>query len=65
MKLIDYDATRRKLDPEHPPSRRTLERMVDRGEFVQPVQITPRRVMFDEAEVDAWLENRKRKGRAR
>lgn len=62
MKLINYEATRRKLDATKPPSRRTVERMVKCGEFVQPVQITPRRVMFDEAEVDAWLEARKRKG---
>lgn len=59
MKLINYEVTRLKLDANKPPCRRTVERMVRRGEFVQPVRITPRRVMFIEAEVDAWIEKRK------
>ena len=59
MKLINYEATRHKLDANKPPCRRTVERMVKRGEFVQLVRITPRRVMFIESEVDAWIEKRK------
>ena len=60
MKLISYDEVQRKLGGDDGPSRRTIERMVERGEFVAPVQVSPRRVMFAEAEVDAWIENRKK-----
>lgn len=62
MILISYEAVQRKLGGEEGPSRRTIERMVDRGEFVQPVQIAPRRLMFVESEVDAWILQRQRKG---
>lgn len=59
MKLISYEEVQRKLGGDDGPSRRTIERMVERGEFVAPVQVSPRRVMFAEAEVDAWIETRK------
>lgn len=62
MKLISYEAVQRKLGGEEGPSRRTIERMVDRGEFVQPVQVAPRRLMFVEDEVDHWIRQRQRKG---
>ncbi len=62
MKLISYEAVQRMLGGEEGPSRRTIERMVDRGEFVQPVQVAPRRLMFVEDEVNAWIKQRQRKG---
>lgn len=62
MKLISYEAVQRKLGGEEGPSRRTIERMVDRGEFVQPVQVAPRRLMFVADEVDHWIRQRQRKG---
>ncbi len=64
MKLINYEEVQRKLGGNEGPSRRTIERMVERGQFVAPVQVSPRRVMFAEAEVDTWIESRKRKGGA-
>lgn len=64
MKLISYEAVQQKLGGDDGPSRRTIERMVDRGEFVQPVQVAPRRLMFVEDEVDAWIRQRQRKGTA-
>lgn len=38
----------------------TVRRMVDRGEFVQPLILSPCRVAFREDEVDQWLANRPR-----
>lgn len=38
----------------------SIRRMVDRGEFVKPIQISPRRIGFDADEVAAWLANRPR-----
>lgn len=64
MKLISYEAVQQKLGGDDGPSRRTIERMVDRGEFVQPVQVAPRRLMFIEDEVDHWIRQRQRKGAA-
>ena len=63
--MINYDEVQRKLGGEAGPSRRTIERMVASGQFVQPIQVAPRRVMFDEAQVDAWLESRRRPGGVR
>ena len=62
MKLISYETVQQKLGGEDGPCRRTIEKMVDRGEFVQPVQVAPRRLMFIEDEVDAWILQRQRKG---
>lgn len=62
MKLISYESVLRKLGGDEGPCQRTVERMVDRGEFVQPVQVAPRRLMFIESEVDAWIMQRQRKG---
>lgn len=61
MKLICYESVQRKLGGDEGPSRRTIERMVERGEFVQPVYVAPRRVMFVEDEVEAWIKQRQRK----
>jgi len=36
-------------------SRTTLWRMVRRGEFPKPIPISPNRVAWSEAEVDAWI----------
>lgn len=60
MRVIGYAAVIEKLGGDDGPCRRTLELMVERGEFVAPVQVTPRRIGFIEAEVDAWIESRKR-----
>lgn len=65
MQLITKQQVRMKLGGDAAPSIRTIERMIARGEFVQPIQVAPRRVMFEEAEVDAWLESRRRQGGAR
>lgn len=59
LKLISYEEVRQKLGGNQGPCRRTIARMVKRGEFVTPVRASPRRVMFDEAEVLAWIEARK------
>ncbi|KWW37659.1 helix-turn-helix transcriptional regulator [Cupriavidus metallidurans] len=59
MNLIGYEHVRQKLGGEKAPSRRTIQRMIKRGEFVAPVRMAPRRVGFIEAEVDAWIESRK------
>jgi predicted DNA-binding transcriptional regulator AlpA len=59
MKLINYEDVQRKLGGDKGPSRRTIERMVERGEFVAPIRVSPRRVMFSEAEVDSWIAARK------
>ena len=61
MKLISYESVLRKLGGGEGPCQRTVERMVERGEFVQPVQVAPRRLMFIEDEVDAWVMARQRK----
>ena len=62
MQLITYEDVRAKLGGDKGPSERTIRRMVDRGEFVQPIQVSRGRVMFDAAEVDAWLASRRRQG---
>jgi len=64
MKLISFDGVKLKLGGEDGPCRRTIEKMIDRGEFVQPVQVSPGRVMFIEDDVDAWIMKRQRKGAA-
>lgn len=38
----------------------TLRGIVQRGQFVTPVQVAPRRIAYVEAEVDTWLANRPR-----
>lgn len=38
----------------------SIHRMLGRGEFVAPIQVSPRRVAFDEGEVDAWVASRPR-----
>ncbi|HEX7650724.1 MAG TPA: AlpA family phage regulatory protein, partial [Noviherbaspirillum sp.] len=38
----------------------SIRRMIDRGEFISPIQVSPRRAAFNEAEVDAWLASRPR-----
>lgn len=58
-KMLSFAGIRSKLGGDQAPCRRTLERMIERGEFVQPVRVTPRRVLFVEADVDAWIELRK------
>jgi predicted DNA-binding transcriptional regulator AlpA len=38
----------------------TVRRMAERGDFIKPVQITSRRIGFDEGEFIAWLAARPR-----
>lgn len=49
-----------------PFARRTLHEEVSAGRFPAPIQISPRRVAWDENEVLAWIEARaaQRAGRA-
>lgn len=42
-------------------SLRTLRRMIDRDEFIQPMQITRRRIAFRRDQVDAWIESQGRR----
>ncbi len=37
-------------------SRRTIARKIAAGEFPAPIDVTPTRIAFVEAEVDAWIE---------
>jgi prophage regulatory protein len=39
-------------------SRTTIWRMHRRGDFPQPVPVSPGRVLWDEAAVEAWIESR-------
>lgn len=50
MKLLNVEQLRGRF----PVSRGKLNRMIERGEFVQPVQVAGQ-LMFVEDEVDAWL----------
>jgi predicted DNA-binding transcriptional regulator AlpA len=59
MKIIGFEELRVKLGGKAAPHRRTIERMVERGEFVRPVRTSPGRLGFIEHEVDAWIESRK------
>lgn len=56
MKMLTTAATAAKIGL----SAATLRGLRQRGEFVTPVQLAPRRIAFVEAEVDAWLANRPR-----
>lgn len=58
MNVIGYPELRKKLGGNAAPCRRTIERMVSRGEFVAPVRIAPGRVGFIESEVDQWISSR-------
>ena len=51
--------TVQEVDRLHPVSRTTRWRMVKRGEFPAPLQISPGRVAWKESDVRAWLETRK------
>lgn len=46
-------------------SRRTLQRMIERGEFIQPVRIAPRRIAFRRDQVDAWIESQAQTAKVR
>lgn len=64
MKIISFEELREKLGGDKAPHRATIDRMIARGEFVQPVVLSPRRVGFIEHEVDAWIESRKQRNEA-
>lgn len=56
MKLLNYNEVAEVLGV----SRATVERMVLRGQFIQPLHITSGTVRFDADELDAWLAARPR-----
>ena len=39
-------------------TRPTLERMVEDNQFPAPVRITPKRLAFEEAAVEAWIRDK-------
>ena len=41
-------------------SRRTVDRMIKDGKFMPIIQVSPRRVCVDEADLEAWLLSRRR-----
>jgi prophage regulatory protein len=50
-KLLSFPSVAAKLGV----GENTVRRMLERGEFVQPLVVSPRRVAFRESEVDAWI----------
>lgn len=56
MKMLTPAATAAKIGL----SEGTLRGLRQRGQFVIPVQVAPRRVAFVESEVDDWLARRPR-----
>lgn len=55
-KLISFGAVAERLGV----AQNTVRRMVDRGEFIQPLILSERRVAFSESEVDEWISRRPR-----
>jgi predicted DNA-binding transcriptional regulator AlpA len=55
MRLLNVEQLRTLV----PVSRTKLNMMIDRGEFIQPVQVAGQ-LMFDEAEVKAWIDRQPR-----
>ncbi|QFI63765.1 AlpA family phage regulatory protein [Qipengyuania flava] len=39
-------------------SRATLDRLVTAGDFPAPVRLTPKRLAFDAAKVDRWIDQK-------
>lgn len=39
---------------------RSVRRLIARGEFIEPVRVTPRRIRFGEAELNTWAASRAR-----
>jgi len=58
MKLISY--ARLAPDKGIDYSRDHLRRKCKAGEFPKPIQLSERRIAWDEAEVDAWLADKVR-----
>jgi predicted DNA-binding transcriptional regulator AlpA len=56
VNLISFSATARKVGV----GENTLRRMIGRGEFINAVQVSPRRIAFIEAEIVAWVATRPR-----
>lgn len=56
MKMLTPAATAAKIGL----SEATLRGLRQRGQFVTPVQVAPRRIAFVESEVDDWLAGRPR-----
>jgi prophage regulatory protein len=40
----------------------TIRRMLSRGDFVSPVQLSPSRIAFRERDVEAWIASRQHAG---
>lgn len=51
MKLLSFNEASKRVGV----NPATVRRLLGRGEFVQPLVLSPRRVAFIEDEVDAWL----------
>lgn len=56
MKLIPIPAAAEQLGL----SPNTLRRMIDRGEFIDVIQISPNRVAVSEDDLDVWIASRPR-----
>ena len=42
----------------------TLRRMVQSGDFIEPLRLSERRVAYIESDIDDWIESRKRSPQA-
>ncbi len=56
MKLLSIDEVADRLGL----SVMSVRRMVARGDFIKPIQVSPNRIRFDEDEMAAWAANRPR-----
>lgn len=50
-RFLDYEEVGQMIHA----SKRTVQRMVARGDFVEPIRLTERTVVFAEHEVKAWM----------
>ena len=62
MSYADTYLTRKQVCETLGISTSTLRRLVDCGEFPQPIQISERRHLFQQKDLVGWLNQRKQKG---
>ena len=62
MSFADTYLTRKQVCETLGISTSTLRRLVDCGEFPQPIQISERRQLFQQKDLVGWLNNRKQIG---
>ena len=62
MSFADTYLTRKQVCETLGISTSTLRRLVDCGEFPQPIQISERRQLFQQKDLVGWLNQRKQKG---